>query len=89
MTEAVKLQTIAKLQPETWGAFINGEFRPAASGKTFPTFDPGNGQVVGHLAECDEEDVDRGRAGAQIELVAGRDAARARSGRMRDAFRRP
>jgi aldehyde dehydrogenase (NAD+) len=58
MTEAVKLQTIAKLQPETWGAFINGEFRPAASGKTFPTFDPGNGQVVGHLAECDEEDID-------------------------------
>src|ERR1041385_5115429 len=43
---------------ETWGAFINGEFRPAASGKTFPTFNPGNGEVCGHLAECDEEDID-------------------------------
>jgi acyl-CoA reductase-like NAD-dependent aldehyde dehydrogenase len=43
---------------ETWGAFINGEFRPAASGKTFPTFNPGNGKVIAHLAECDEEDVE-------------------------------
>ena len=54
-----KCRPIAKNEPETWGAFINGEFRPAASGKTFPTFNPGNGEVIGHLAECDEEDVDR------------------------------
>src|SRR4051812_5381603 len=43
---------------ETWGAFINGEFRPAASGKTFPTFNPGNGEIIAYLAECDEEDID-------------------------------
>ena len=58
MSEAAR-QTIAKNEPETWGAFINGEFAPAAGGKTFPTFNPGNGEVVGHLAECEEEDVDR------------------------------
>jgi acyl-CoA reductase-like NAD-dependent aldehyde dehydrogenase len=58
MSEAAQ-QAIAKNEPETWGAFINGAFAPAASGKTFPTFNPGNGEVVGHLAECDEEDVDR------------------------------
>jgi len=58
MSEAAQ-QPIAKNEPETWGAFINGAFAPAASGKTFPTFNPGNGEVVGHLAECDEEDVDR------------------------------
>ena len=46
-------------EAETWGAFINGEFGPAASGATFPTYNPGNGEVVGQLAECDEEDVDR------------------------------
>src|SRR5882762_6615541 len=44
---------------ENWGAFINGEFVAAASGKTFPTFNPGTGEVCGHLAECDEEDIDR------------------------------
>ncbi len=54
----VETQTVAEFKPETWGAFINGEFRPAASGKTFPTFNPGNGEVCGHLAECDEEDID-------------------------------
>jgi acyl-CoA reductase-like NAD-dependent aldehyde dehydrogenase len=44
---------------QTWGAFINGEFSAAASGRTFPTFNPGNGEIIGYLAECDEEDVDR------------------------------
>jgi len=58
MNEAIKPQAIAKFEPETWGAFINGEFCPAACGKTFPTFNPGNGEVVARLAECDEEDID-------------------------------
>jgi acyl-CoA reductase-like NAD-dependent aldehyde dehydrogenase len=55
----VQPQAAAKHEPETWGAFINGEFKPAASGRTFPTFNPGNGEVAGYLAECDEEDIDR------------------------------
>ena len=55
MSEA---QDSAKANVETWGALINGEFRPAASGKTFPTFNPGNGEVIAYLAECDEEDID-------------------------------
>src|SRR5258708_17043886 len=57
MTEA-QLQPSAKVNVETWGALINGEFRPAASGKTFPTFNPGNGEIIAYLAECDEEDVE-------------------------------
>jgi acyl-CoA reductase-like NAD-dependent aldehyde dehydrogenase len=48
-----------KNDTQTWGAFINGEFAPAASGRTFPTYNPGNGAIIGYLAECDEEDVDR------------------------------
>ena len=55
MTDA---QTSAKVNVETWGALVNGEFRPAASGKTFPTFNPGNGEIIAYLAECDEEDID-------------------------------
>ena len=55
----VETQTIAEFKPETWGAFINGEFVPATSGKTFPTFNPGNGEICGHLAECDEEDIEK------------------------------
>jgi len=55
----VETQTIAEFKPETWGAFINGEFVPSISGKTFPTFNPGNGEVCGQLAECDEEDIEK------------------------------
>lgn len=40
-------------------AYINGQFVDSVTGRTFPTFDPGNGQVIGLLPECDEEDVDR------------------------------
>src|SRR5262249_45398639 len=55
----VEAQVIAEFKPETWGAFINGEFVPSANGKTFPTFNPGNGEVCGELAECDEEDIEK------------------------------
>jgi len=54
-----EMQMAAEFKPETWGAFINGEFVPAVSGKTFPTYNPGNGEICGHLAECDEEDIDK------------------------------
>lgn len=53
-----EVQADNKPNIETWGALINGEFRPAVSGKTFPTFNPGNSEVIGYLAECDEEDID-------------------------------
>jgi acyl-CoA reductase-like NAD-dependent aldehyde dehydrogenase len=55
----VETQTVAEFKPEAWGAFINGEFVPAVSGKTFPTFNPGNGEICGQLAECDEEDIEK------------------------------
>lgn len=55
MSEA---RAATKHSVETWGALINGEFRAATSGKTFPTFNPGNSEVIGYLAECDEEDID-------------------------------
>ena len=57
MSEA-HLQSRVKPNVDTWGALINGDFRPAASGKTFPTFNPGNGEIIAYLAESDEEDVE-------------------------------
>ncbi|CAE5970927.1 unnamed protein product [Arabidopsis arenosa] len=38
--------------------FINGQFLDAASGKTFETIDPRNGEVIAKIAEGDKEDVD-------------------------------
>jgi acyl-CoA reductase-like NAD-dependent aldehyde dehydrogenase len=57
MSEA-QLQSSAKPNVDTWDAFINGDFRPAASGKTFATFIPGNGEIIAYLAESDEEDIE-------------------------------
>ncbi|KAF4363645.1 hypothetical protein G4B88_021762 [Cannabis sativa] len=44
---------------------INGHFVDAASGKTFPTYDPRSGEVLAHVAEGDAEDIDRAVAAAR------------------------
>jgi aldehyde dehydrogenase (NAD+) len=40
------------------GLFIDGEFRPARSGKTFPTINPANEEHLADVAEAGEPDVD-------------------------------
>jgi phenylacetaldehyde dehydrogenase len=39
--------------------FIDGSFVAAASGKTFPVYNPATGEVVAHVPEAETEDVDR------------------------------
>lgn len=39
-------------------AFINGGYRPAASGKTFDTLNPATGDVIAKIASCSADDVD-------------------------------
>src|SRR3974377_125512 len=39
--------------------FINNQFVSAASGKTFPTYNPATGEVLAQIAEGDREDIDR------------------------------
>jgi phenylacetaldehyde dehydrogenase len=38
---------------------INGQWVNAASGKTFPTYNPATGEVLARVAEGDREDIDR------------------------------
>src|SRR5437879_7093267 len=38
---------------------INGKWVNAASGKTFPTYNPATGEVLAHVAEGDREDIDQ------------------------------
>ncbi len=40
------------------GAFIDGSFRPAMSGKTFTTINPATGEKLAEIAACDAADVD-------------------------------
>ena len=38
---------------------INGKWQNAASGKTFPTYNPATGEVLAHVAEGDREDIEQ------------------------------
>jgi len=50
---------------------IDGRFVEAASGKTFPSYDPATGEVLAHVAEGDREDVDRAVRGARRAFESG------------------
>ena len=39
--------------------FIDNEFVDAVSGKTFPTIDPSNEEVICNVAEGDKADIDK------------------------------
>ena len=44
-------------------AFIDGGFRPAQSGDTFPTVNPATGETLAELASCGADDIDFAAAG--------------------------
>ncbi len=50
---------------------INGKWVDAASGKTFPTYNPSTGEVLAHVAEGDKEDIDRAVAAARAAFEKG------------------
>ncbi len=45
------------LKTEEFENFIGGEWRPAASGALFETFDPATGELVARCADSDESDI--------------------------------
>src|SRR5258706_358018 len=50
---------------------IGGQWVEAASGKTFDTFNPANGQVLAKVAEGDAEDINRAVAAARKAFESG------------------
>lgn len=62
-------------------AFINGQFRPALSGKTFVTINPATGETLGELAACNADDVDEAVIKAREAFDDGRWSRRAPSER--------
>lgn len=41
------------------GLFIHNEFVPSLYGKTFPTIDPSNGDIICHVSEGNSADIER------------------------------
>ncbi len=50
---------------------IGGKWQDAASGKTFPSFDPSTGEVLAEVAEGDKEDSDRAVKAARAAFETG------------------
>jgi phenylacetaldehyde dehydrogenase len=50
---------------------INGEWVEAVSGKSFPVFDPTNGDVMVQVAEGDRADIDRAVKAARVAFESG------------------
>src|SRR6201997_4729428 len=50
---------------------INGKWTEAASGKTFPTYDPSTGEILARIAEGDREDIDRAVKAARAAFDTG------------------
>lgn len=52
-------------------AWIDGGFRPAISGETFPAINPANGKQLADVASCDSADIDQAVAAARRVFKAG------------------
>ena len=51
-------QNVASFVAARHKMLINGQWVEAASGKTFPTYNPATGEVLAHIAEGDKADID-------------------------------
>jgi phenylacetaldehyde dehydrogenase len=58
---------VAKARP----MLIGGKWVQAASGKTFPTYNPATGEVLAHVAEGDKEDINRAVVAARAAFLKG------------------
>ncbi|MGH9744638.1 MAG: aldehyde dehydrogenase family protein [Candidatus Acidiferrales bacterium] len=71
-THAVKLDDkVTTFVGKKQKMLINGKWVEAASGKTFPTYNPATGEVLSHVAEGDREDIDRAVKAARAAFETG------------------
>jgi phenylacetaldehyde dehydrogenase len=62
---------VAEFVARTHKILINGKWVPAASGKTFASFNPATGEVLAQIAEGDCEDIDRAVKAARAAFDSG------------------
>ena len=64
------MSTTTELHLKT-GLFIDGQFTPSASGKTFETSNPATGETLAQVSEAGKEDLDRAVASARKAFEGG------------------
>ena len=75
---------------KTYQLYIDGEWRDATSGETFPSINPSNGEVIANVAKATREDTQAAIAAARRSFEKGEWATksfRARSDIMLQAFK--
>jgi phenylacetaldehyde dehydrogenase len=71
-TQAVQLtDSVSRYIAKSRQMLINGKWVDAASGKTFPTYNPATGEVLANIAEGDKEDINRAVAAARAAFDTG------------------
>jgi phenylacetaldehyde dehydrogenase len=71
-TQAIPVdENVSRFVAKSRQMLINGKWVNAASGKTFPTYNPSTGEVLAHVAEGDKEDIDRAVAAARAAFDKG------------------
>ena len=71
-TQAVQQDDkVTSFVSQTQKMLINGKWVPAASGKTFPTYNPATGEVLSRVAEGDAEDINRAVDAARAAFETG------------------
>src|SRR5271167_395989 len=64
-------QNVLSFVARTHKILINGQWVAAASGKTFPTYNPSTGEVLSQVAEGDKEDINRAVKAARAAFETG------------------
>ena len=64
-------QNVSRFVAKTHKILINGKWVEAASGKTFPTYNPATGDTLSRVAEGDREDIDRAVKAARAAFETG------------------
>ena len=64
-------QNVSSFVSRTQKILINGKWVEAASGKTFPSYNPATGDVLARIAEGDREDIDRAVKAARAAFESG------------------
>src|ERR1017187_5951586 len=71
-TQAVQLtDSVSRYIAKSRQMLINGKWVDAASGKTFPTYNPATGEVLANIAAGDKEDIDRAVKAARAAFEIG------------------
>ena len=65
------MSSIAKTSVRTYQNYVNGQWVPSASGKTFPVYDPSTEEIIAQVAASESADVERAVKAARAAFDSG------------------